>query len=56
MPGGTRIARLAPMAIEVHEPAGAEPCEWAARLDRYLHRAREAADALRKLDQEAAAR
>ncbi|MFZ0973194.1 MAG: hypothetical protein WAN22_13275 [Solirubrobacteraceae bacterium] len=40
MPGGTRIARLTPMAIEVREPAGAKPREWAARLDTYLHRAR----------------
>ena len=41
------------MAIEVHEPTGAEHSEWAARLDAYVRRAREAADALRTLDQEA---
>jgi hypothetical protein len=47
MPGGTRTARLVPMAIEVHQP-GTEHSEWAARLDAYVHRARKAADALRK--------
>ena len=41
------------MAIEVHEATGAEHSEWAARLDAYVRRAREAADALRTLDQEA---
>ena len=46
MPGGTGTARLAPMAIEVHEPAGTEHSEWAARLDAYVRCAREATDAL----------
>jgi hypothetical protein len=36
------------MAIEVHEPTTAEQTEWVARLDAYVHRAHEAADALAK--------
>jgi acetaldehyde dehydrogenase / alcohol dehydrogenase len=52
MPADDRAARLAQMAIEVHAPTPAERSEWAARFDAYVHRAREAAEPLRKLDQE----
>src|SRR5664279_2930653 len=41
------------MAIVIDEPVVAGGGEWAARLDGYVARAREAADALRALDQEA---
>jgi len=41
------------MAIDVHEATATDQGEWAARLDAYVRRAREAADAMREFDQEA---
>jgi acetaldehyde dehydrogenase / alcohol dehydrogenase len=41
------------MTIAITETGDAAGGEWAARLDEYVRRARDAADALRKLDQEA---
>ena len=41
------------MAIAIEGPAAAAGGEWAARLDGFVQRAREAAAALRELDQEA---
>jgi acetaldehyde dehydrogenase/alcohol dehydrogenase len=41
------------MAIAINDEAAAAGGEWAARLDAYVQRARDAAAAMRKLDQEA---
>jgi acyl-CoA reductase-like NAD-dependent aldehyde dehydrogenase len=41
------------MAIDVTDHTALERAEWEARLDGYVERARTAADALRRLDQEA---
>ena len=41
------------MAVVITDAGEAAGGEWAARLDAYVQRARDAADALRKLDQEA---
>src|SRR6188472_2242852 len=41
------------MATVINDPAAAQDVEWAARLDGYVQRAREASAALRELDQEA---
>src|ERR1700751_1439297 len=44
------------MATAIKEPAVSTDAEWAARLDGFVERAREASAALRELDQEAADR
>src|SRR5690349_20027870 len=46
-------ASLTPMAIAIDDPRASGGTEWSARLDGYVERARIAADALRRLDQEA---
>jgi acetaldehyde dehydrogenase / alcohol dehydrogenase len=53
MPAGRLGESLTRMAIETMDQSALERAEWEARLDGYVERAQTAADALRRLDQEA---